>query len=270
MAEDLRALIAAGPGGGAEDVEDFLGVPSGYTVPRRVQGPTPGGGLLPQEVAPRYTVADLYTPGGLSPEDQARFQQTMDRHGLFQKGDKYVLGRWDETTQAAYGRLLKFANQQGYSQEEALVRMGELTPEEYDEMYGKGAWAKSSTGKIGGVTGPSGADARQGAITQGMSNDDLRYLADRTARSGLGRKLSPDELNRFSGAYQSMLAQANARQAAAQTQAEGGADVTYAGPTDPEAFATAQLEKLDPVAFKARKQLDAFKAISDMLGGLGG
>lgn len=265
-----RDLIAAGPGGGGEEsVEAFLGVPEGYAAPRRVQGPTPGGGLLPQEVAPRYTVADIFEPGGASPEDQARLQQVMDRHGLFQKGDKYVLGRWDETTQQAYKRLLSFANQQGYSREEALVRMGELTPEEYDEMYGKGAWAKSSTGKVGGVTGPSGGDVRQGSVTQGMSNEDLRYLADRTARSGLGRKLSADELNRFSGAYQSMLNQANARQAAAQTQAEGGADVTYAGPTDPEAFATGQLEKLDPVAFAARKQLDAFKVISEALAGPG-
>lgn len=258
--EDLKALITAGPQVIEEDDTSYLGVPQGYVAPRQGQ---------PQPVMARYTVADVYTPGGMSPEDQARLQQTLDRHGLFQKGDTYILGRWDETTQDAYARLLKFANQQGYTQDEALVRMGQLSPEEYDQLYGKGAWAKSSSGRIGGVTGPGTGSQRQGAITQGMSNDDLRYLADRTARSSLGRKLTDDELGRFSGAYQAMLAQANQRQANAQDIAASGTDITYAGPTDPEAFATAQLEKLDPVAFNARKQLDAFKAISDMLGGLG-
>jgi hypothetical protein len=257
--EDLRALIAAGPTVSEESVEDYLGVPTGYVAPRQGQ---------PQPVAPRYRAEDIYTPGGMSPEEQARLQQTLDRHGLFQKGDTYVLGRWDETTQTAYKRLLNFANQQGYTQDEALTRMGALSPEEYDQMYGKGAWAKSSTGRIGGVTGPgTGGAERQGSITQGMSNEDLRYLADRTARTSLGRKLTADELSRFSGAYQSMLNQANQRAAGAQAQADAGADVTYAGPTDPEAFASAQLEKLDPVAFGARKQLDAFKVISQALAG---
>lgn len=256
--EDLRALIAQGPMAAEVDETRYLDVPTGYVAAR--------GGTTP--TMPRYSEADLYAPGGMAPEDQARLQQTLDRAGLFNKGDKYVLGRWDETTQGAYRRLLGFANQQGYNQEEALQRIGTLSPEEYDAMYGKGAWAKSSSGKVGGATGPGvGGDVRQGVTTQVMSNDDLRYLADRTARSSLGRKLSQEELDRFSNSYQSMLAQANQRQAAAQAQAEGGANVTYAGPTDPEAFATAQAEKLDPVAFAARKQLDAFKTISQAMAG---
>lgn len=256
----LRDLIAAGPGGGEEEEEPskFLGVPEGY-VSEQMRGIPEGG--APTLVAPRYTEADLYAPGGGDPVEQARLQQMLDNAGLFKKGEKYVLGRWDDATISAYGRLLKFANRQGYDAPTALKAMGTLSPEEYAETYGEEGGPRS---------GSTPKTPKPGAITQGNSIEDLRYLADRTARKSLGRKLAPDELERFTGAYQSMLAEANARQAGAQAQAAAGANVTYAGPTDPEAFATAELERLDPVAFGARKQLDAFKTISGMLGGIGG
>lgn len=267
----LAEVIAAGPqSGGEEFVSRYLGVPEGYVATRQTEDPE-----RPAMIAPRYAEGEQYQPGGLSVEDRARLQQQLDRSGMFRKGEKYRLGVWDDATTDAYGRLLQFANQQGYDAPEALKVIGTLTPEEYDSLYGKGAYSASSSGKVNSLAGPgvgpgAAADVRPGVITQGMSGEDLRFLADRTARKQLGRKLAPDELERFSGAYQSMLAQANQRQAAAGVAAEGGANVTYSGPTDPEAFATGQLEKLDPVAAGARKQLDAFKAISGMLGGIGG
>src|SRR5688572_27560047 len=194
-AEDLQAIIAAGPGGGDEDiVQRYLGVPTGYAaVQQQPAGPA-------RQVAPLYADGSQYEPGGGSPEDIARLQQILDRTGLYGKGEKYRLGVWDDTSVTAYERLLYFANQQGYDAPTALKRIGELSPEDYDELDGKGAWARSSGTGLRGVGGPGAKeDIPRGTINQRMSEDDLRYLADRTARKSLGRSLSPDELNNFSG-----------------------------------------------------------------------
>jgi hypothetical protein len=260
---DPAAIIAAGPQGGDDDiVQRYLGVPTGYAAEPATGGP----------VAPRYTEADLYRPESLGTEDKARLQQMLDRSGLYQKGQKYRLGVWDESDIDAYTRLLAFANRGGYTDREALDRIGQLTPTEYDEMYGKGAWARSSGAGLKGVAGPGAkpdkADA--GITNQRMSEDDLRYLADRTARKSLGRSLTPDELGRFSGAYTQMISGATAREAAATAQAEAGANVTYTGATSPEVFAEQQAQRTDPTAFEARRQVGALRAIGGMLGELGG
>ena len=279
-------LAAMGPGGaGAEEfVQRYLGVPEGYAAQRPTYAPgRPTGRPMagdvrqvdlrnqgPTMVAPRYTEANLYEPEGMSPEDIARLQQTLDRTGLFVKGQKYVLGRWDDVSIDAYQRLLEFANRGGYDERQALQRMGELTPDEYDELYGKGAYARSSSRRVGQVVGGTPEDVPRGTVNQRMSEDDLRYLANRTARKSLGRSLSDDELSRVSGAYSAMLNQATQREAAAIGQAEAGANVTYASATSPEVFAEQQAQKLDPTAFEARRQVGALRAIGSMLGELGG
>lgn len=268
---NLRDVIAAGPGGGdSEIVKRYLGVPEGYQAFPGAGAGDAGNIVTNLGVSPRYSEGEQFAPGGNSPEDIARLQQQLDRAGLFTKSDKYRLGVWDDTSTDAYTRLLHFANQQGYDAPNALKKIGELSPDEYDALYGKGSYARSTT-REGGVTGPgTEADVARGTITQAMSAEDLSYLADRTARQTLGRKLTADELGRFTGSYQAMLNAAVAREGAAQDQAEGGANVTYAGPTDPAAFADAQAQKIDPTAYQAHKSLDAFKTISSMLGGIGG
>jgi hypothetical protein len=253
-------IVAAGPEGGDEFVARYLGVPEGYAVPRA--GPTPGGEQL--MIPPRYVEGDEYTPGWSGTEDVARMQQKLDRTGLYRKGDKYRLGVWDEIDATAYSRLLAFANQQGYDEEDAFRTMGELSPQQYEEMFGKGSSGGRGTGRVGGE------DVPRGLINQRMSEDDLRYLADRTARKSLGRSLSPDELANFSGAYTQMISGATAREAAAVAQAEGGANATYAAATSPEVFAEQQAQRMDPTAFEARRQVGALRAIGGMLGELGG
>lgn len=274
--------IAAGPGANADEfVQRYLGVPEGYVAMR--PGPDygrPTGRALPGDVravdeagpiavAPRYTEADLYAPEGQGAEDIARLQQTLDRSGLYLKGQKYILGRWDDTSILAYQRLLEFANRGGYDEQTALARIGELTPDEYDALYGKGAYARRAGKKVGQIVGDE-ADIPRGTINQRMSEDDLRYLAQRTARKSLGRTLTDDELGRFSGAYTQMLNAATQRESAAMAAAEGGANATYAAATSPEVFAEQQAQRLDPTAFEARRQVGALRAIGNMLGELGG
>lgn len=267
----LADIIAAGPAGGDELVEKYLGVPKGYKAYPGADAGDAGNIITNLGVTPKYAEGAQFEPGGQSPEDVARLQQLLDRSGLYQKSDTYRLGVWDDNSVTAYTRLLYFANQQGYDADVALKRIGELTPEEYDQLYGKGAWARSSKTGLKQVGGPgSAADVDPGSITQGLSADDLRYLADRTARKSLGRKLNEDELNRFSGAYSQMLSDANARKASAQQAAAGGTNVTYAGATSADVFAEQQAQKLDPTAFEARRQVGALRAIGGMLGQMGG
>jgi hypothetical protein len=254
-------IINAGPGGDGADefVQRYLGVPEGYAVPRA--GPTPGGGEL--LIEPRFVSGDEYTPGWGGTEDVARMQQKLDRTGLYKKGDRYRLGVWDEVDATAYSRLLSFANQQGYDEEDAFRKMGELSPEEYEAMFGKGTSRSRGTGDVGG-----GSIAR-GLINQRMSEDDLRYLAQRTARKSLGRSLSDEELGQFSGAYTQMISAATQREASASALAESGQNATYQAATSPEVFLEQQAQKTDPTAFEARRQVGALRAIGGMLGELG-
>lgn len=273
----MRAADAIAAGPDSSDADDlivqYLGVPKGYVAERPAAGPVgPKSGPPPAaQVAPRYTEADLYSPEAMSTEDKARLQQSMDRAGLFRGTDKYRLGNWDETSIGAYTRLLAFANRGGYDQQEALGAIGTLTPDQYDALYGKGAYARSSNKKVGDIAGAgTEEDVKAGVINQRLSEDDLRYLAKRTARKSLGRTLTDDELNTFSGAYTQMQNAALGREAAANAATQGGANVTYAGATSNEVFAEQQAQKLDPTAFEARRQVGALRAVGGMLGELGG
>lgn len=244
-----KELLAAVPTADAAGDVTYLGVPKGYKAVRV----TPEG--REEFVEPKYQPGAQYKPNGLAPEIRAQIQTQMDAAGLYQKGDVIRIGKWDDTTVAAYTKLLNFANQAGRSVPEALQELGTLSKAERAEL-GLGPVGK------GGVAGKSA----KAPLTVTLSNPaDLRALVDRTARKTLGRAPSESEMQRFVTAYQS-LEQQEQRQADAASEVGG----TLTAAPDPSVFAEQQVEAMDPVAAEAARQVSIFKTISGALGGMRG
>jgi len=120
----VAAMQANGqaPAGPAQQ-QKFLGVPEGYVAPPgRRFGPQRTGYVKATDPAqPLYTEADIFTPRFTSPEDIARLQAEMARVGLFGKKPRYLNGKWDEKSQVAYEKLLRYANQGGLTDRDALA-----------------------------------------------------------------------------------------------------------------------------------------------------
>jgi hypothetical protein len=242
-------LLASGPpvGDEEEDADKFMGVPKGYTANRLVPRPLGPGGPQPMgvvrgavpgvmgQVAPLYREGEQYRPGGGRPEDIARLQVQLDGAGLMKKG--YRLGVWDEESIAGYSRLLKYANQQGHDAKTALDALGTLTAEEREEL---------------GLD--SRAKAERAPMVISVSHpEDLKAVANKTARQILGKNLSDEELNRFVSAYQGMQ---SSSQAATYGARETGGTVTQ----EPEAAtaAEAQIRQAHPTETFGNDLLDVY------------
>jgi hypothetical protein len=250
------------PLGDEEETGGFLGVPKGYaatrpaapSTARRAVRPemTPPPERMPEVIPPRYKEGDQYRLRGVAPEIRAMFQAEMDRAGLYAKGKSYVLGDWQENDSEAYAKLLKFANRYGYTDQEAITQMRTLTADE-----------RAAAG-LGGSGGAGGTGTTRQPLVVSLSHpDDIRNLADTTARKTLGRKLTADQLTNFVAAYQNMQRES---QAAEYNTTSGSTTAAR----DPEVFAETQIAALDPLGAEAKKEVDVFKTISAHLGGIRG
>jgi hypothetical protein len=247
-------LLASGPPvGEEEDSEKFLGVPKGYRAERPAPPPTAldvRGAGESLSISPLYREGEQYRPGGGRPEDVARLQVRLDGAGLFKKNDRYRLGVWDETSVAAYTRLLKYSNQQGFDALTGLDALGTLTPDERDEL---------GLGRTGGGDGE-----RAPLITKVSHPEDLKAVANKTARQILGKSLSEDELAKFVSAYQGMQA---APQGAAYGMAETGGRITEAPEAD--VVAEAQIRQAHPTETFGNDLLDVYDRALKIFGGGG-
>lgn len=231
--EDLAAIIAAGPGGGAVQTRSALGVPDEYVATRPAGVPYAPGRTV--DVAPRYFDGDELIPAAWSSDRVASFQRALDRAGLYQKGDKYRLGVWDPNVDAvAYGRLLQFANASGLDEQEALSRWGE-------------AGAIDET------------EVREPLTVRLTNPDDLREIFDTAVKTKLGRKVPDGWLDGMIAAYQAQ--EANAQQLAYNDAA------TVVDPPSPAAFAMAEAERRDPTGVDANDWLGRANEFFDLLSG---
>lgn len=122
--EFVQSMIDAGFDPNAQtQAPKFIGVPEGYAAPDPGFGPHRSG-YVPATKPPLYTEKDLFTPRTtLSPEDIARLQAQMARAGLYGTRPRYINGRWDEASVGAYEKLLRYANQGGVTDRDALAEL---------------------------------------------------------------------------------------------------------------------------------------------------
>lgn len=224
-----------------------LGVPDDYMAssPRR---PAPFASRLgpktyqPPPRPPRYFAGDELIPAALAPERVAAMQRALATAGLIGPKTKFRVGVWDDTTRNAYRNLLEFANVYGIDEAEALRR-----------------YASSEE------TDPSGDAERAPLVVRQSSPDDLRATFETVARRRIGRKLAPEEVERFVSAYQ-------AEEAAVQTQAYGAAETggTVTDVADPQAFLAAKLAKEYGVEVGATAIAEQGNEFFDLLKEVGG
>jgi hypothetical protein len=224
-------LLSSGPPAGAGGSRPSpLGVPESYT---------PAAGPSPVE---KYREGDQYLPQGASREEIARMQARLDQAGLFDAEAKYRLGFWDQESADAYARLLKYSNRSGADADTTLRQVSQFGLPDDEVEAGTG-------GRRAGVSG------RARSAVSLTHPDDIRNVADRTARQMLGRKLTDDELNRMVGAFH----------AAQYGSGSATGDVTTAPPSL-ETFAETQVEAADPAAAASHRYLEGFERLTKALG----
>jgi hypothetical protein len=80
-------------------------------------------GLPPKMQAARYFDGDQYMPRKFSPAQIWELQQILAQMGLLTGSFQREI--WDEPTANAYAGVLAYANQQGLTEQQALMRMGQ-------------------------------------------------------------------------------------------------------------------------------------------------
>lgn len=188
--EDLLALIAAGPSGGAVETQGParpIGIPDTFQA---YGGQLGGKGAdTPRFVpAPYYDGAE-FGPRTLSPESRARIQSAMAQAGLIGKNDTFRVGVWDETSAKAYKKVLAYANQGGLKAEDALQELLSAP-----QMDGEG-------NAVGGDAALEQDPGKVSAISSALS---LEEQVQQAAQARLGRKLKRAEVAKFASIYQGM------------------------------------------------------------------
>jgi hypothetical protein len=256
--EELRAQ----PPIGADDEEGLpklLGVPEGYAVERPAQPSTarravrpemtPAPERMPVQIPARFREGEQYRPGSLPPEAIVQLQHALDAAGLFKKGERYVLGRWDDTTISAYTRLLRFGNQQGHQDPASALRaLGTLSPEERDELG------------LGGVGGGPGGE-RAPLVVSVDSPEDLKTIANRVARSVSGTAMTDEQLERFVASYHQAQ---TAYQAQVYAARETGGAITEV--PEPGTVAEAQVRQARPTESFGHDLLNSYQKALELFG----
>lgn len=196
--EDLLALIAAGPQGGAatgsgQGPSKPIGIPESFRPTR------PDGG--PRFVREPYYDGAEYGPRTLSPEARARLQAAMAQAGLIGKNDTYRLGVWDETSAKAYKAVLAYANQGALNADEALQEL--IATPRMDAEGREVGQLEVDPGKVTATTSPLA----------------LEEQIQQSARQRLGRRLKRSEVQKFVTLYQGMEGSFNATATSMQENA---------------------------------------------------
>lgn len=220
----IEGMLASGSLPGQTEAPRYLGVPEGYAAPGRVPAsPIQADRVASYPQMPRYTEAHILGPRFYAAEDIARLQAEMARIGLYGKKPRYLNGKWDEFSQAAYEKVLIYANQGGITKDQALTELADSGVENLfaDEVAFTGT--KRQRDKRVDLTNPQEARTRLRAVL----------------REELGRSPSRAEYEQFVAAL-SGAERANpvvADQAVRYDQGEAiGSDTTTSGGVTPEAF----------------------------------
>lgn len=246
--DDFEVLVSRdrrAPGKGeftAEEEDRFLygGVPTDYT--RTFPGLKRSSELGRQ----------LY---GMTDDDVPELQRRLWAGGFYPPGtipEEIVLGDRDPYTEKAWLNAIDRAGKFRAAGRDLTL----------DEVIDSAANIEGADKRNGGA---GGGDGRGALVVELANPEDLKYYAQRTAVSTLGRSLKPDELARFvssfHGAQQSAQAQAYN---AGGTAGPGGSVV---GAPSPTAAAETFARQAAPVEAGAHDAVKVFDVMSKLLGG---
>jgi hypothetical protein len=237
-----------GPGGGPgeftmqEQAEALYGgAPSGYTR------------MMPEEKRTSELEREFWS----RPEDEMpELQRRLWAGGFYPPGAdpaEIALGDRDPYTEKAWQNALDRA---------AKFRQAgrDLT---LDEVIDMGANLRKEGGIGGG--GPGTGGGRAPLVTELANPEDLKYYAQKTAVSTLGRSLRPDELSRFVASFHN--AQSVAQSAAYTAGGAGGPGGSVVGAPSPTTAAESFARQAAPVEAGAHDTVKVFDVVSKLLGG---
>jgi hypothetical protein len=127
-----------------------------------------------------------------------------------------------------------------------MVSYESATPMQWDPKTGTYVAGTRGTGRT-----------RAPVVTRFTSPDDLATTAQEVATAKLGRSFTPEELQRFIGAYH------NTESAASQAAAGG----SYTAPSSPDVAAASFAQQADPDAYNAEQFLPLVQKMNDLLAG---
>lgn len=168
-------------------VESTYAVPTGGIVYDAYGNPTPGQNYR----YPQYFQGYQYTPAGSTPDQIIALQRRLEDAGLLKQ---YAEGVWDQYSISAFQTLLGISNVAAESWTTILDRL----------VY------------VGGIQKPEDAASRNGLGQPGITDDDIRALADKVAKGVLGRSLREDEVSGFIPAFRSSIAGGTSAQVAGE------------------------------------------------------
>jgi len=250
---NVNTLIGADLGADLSVIPILLNRGKG-TQPTALSGAPGTGELSPEEQA--YTPAELKTATQVSaslyqmpPDKIAALQDQLYAGGFYKKAaPQIVRGQADDDTAAAWNDLIGLT---------ARAAQKRTLSEVLDEAVAAGGGLKP------GVAGSAAAKAGRAPFSPTVTNpDDIRDVAQKTAKTVLGRGFSDAELARFVGAYQQMETGAQAQDY--QATAAGG--TTVQAPTM-QAAAEAQARQQAPVEAGAHDLANVFDMFSQIIGG---
>lgn len=166
----------------------YIGVPEDYV--RFVPLP-PGNSGPGSPRTPRYLEGDQYRPADYSPNVINELQKRLEAAGLLKS---YAPGVWDPNSVSAYKTLLGIANTATADYGAILERL----------IY------------VGGIQKPDDTDSDSGLGAPQITDDDIRALADKTAKGVLGRSLREDEVSGFIPAFRAAIAGGTSPQTAGE------------------------------------------------------
>lgn len=193
--------IGAPPPSAEEDDEKFIGPGSsqlggGYranvqrstthwfdpTTMGESGDPAPYARTYTEPIPPRYHVGDEWLPqtNSWSSEKIADLQSQLVDAGLLDKR-AYQRGFWDDTSAAAYRKLLGYSNVSGLDDQSTLSRFREVQ-------------AKYGATETAGAT-------RQPFLARKTDPEYLQNLLDDVSVRTIGRRISPEEKARFATAF---------------------------------------------------------------------
>jgi hypothetical protein len=225
-----------------QEEAEFLygGMPSGYARE------------IPLEKKQSEVEKELYS---MADGDVGELQRRLWAGGFYPPGAdpaEVALGDRDAYTDKAWKNAVERA-----AQFRAAGR--DLT---LDEVIDMGANIR----KQGGIGGDgAGGGGRQPLVTELTNPEDLKYYAQKTAVSTLGRSLRQDELERFVASFHN--AQSVAQSAAYTAGGTGGPGGSAVNAPSPTAAAESFARKEAPVEAGAHDTVKVFDVVSKLLGG---
>ena len=195
---------------------------------------------------PRYFAGDQKAPGYWGGEAIRDLQRKLEAAGLLDPGD-YQVGVYDRETEAAYTSILAHANLNNMDVNSAISDL------------------QSRINQFGRTTKPSGP-TREPLVINITNPDQIAELASQVAVRTIGRRLSPEEANRYAQSYNELERSfQQQRYEMAGSGLPGGPGGEVVDPGSPATYTETQIRQNNPEEVSQQNYRGNFNSFLSLL-----